>query len=412
MTREVTQAARDAVVSLMTDPTMSFWYDLDIRADIHSGKLDDNVFVQAFARFERDILARSSSTASSVDVDLVARLRKRASAIPGEIADRENEAQSHCGAYGTDTAEDYMDDEYVLLMHDAADRLASLANTPAASSVGAEKTCPKCGTATGNDWLQCEGSCPMPQSPHFAPLAASTTPEPSEPVAVTQGDRAAAWPHRPDCYRHLDQQETRQNWDAGVYDHVPVIQAFARHRLTAQSGEGRSGAGEAAGDIKRECYATAVRDLAKMDHISEALKGVLFDCADLLDAKDEEIANLSCKGGREGAIGDIATERQRQVEAEGWTPEHDDKHYGGELSRAAACYAAHASAFQRVTVDLTAYRTADPARHDYGWPWSSSWWKPSTPRRDLVKAGALIVAEIERLDRAALRATDDAGGAE
>ena len=34
------------------------------------------------------------------------------------------------------------------------------------------------------------------------------------------------------------------------------------------------------------------------------------------------------------------------------------------------------------------------------WPWLSSWWKPSTNRRDLVKAGALILAEIERLDRA------------
>ena len=43
-------------------------------------------------------------------------------------------------------------------------------------------------------------------------------------------------------------------------------------------------------DARRECYSTAVRDLAKMDHISEALKGVLFDCADLLDAKDDEIA--------------------------------------------------------------------------------------------------------------------------
>jgi hypothetical protein len=32
-----------------------------------------------------------------------------------------------------------------------------------------------------------------------------------------------------------------------------------------------------------------------------------------------------------------------------------------------------------------------------GWDWS--WFKPTTPRRDLVKAGALIVAEIERLDR-------------
>lgn len=35
------------------------------------------------------------------------------------------------------------------------------------------------------------------------------------------------------------------------------------------------------------------------------------------------------------------------------------------------------------------------------WPWPSEWWKPTDVRRDLVKAGALILAEIERLDRAA-----------
>jgi hypothetical protein len=41
-------------------------------------------------------------------------------------------------------------------------------------------------------------------------------------------------------------------------------------------------------------------------------------------------------------------------------------------------------------------KTFSPAR----WPWSQDWWKPTNPRRDLVKAGALIAAEIERLDRA------------
>lgn len=34
-----------------------------------------------------------------------------------------------------------------------------------------------------------------------------------------------------------------------------------------------------------------------------------------------------------------------------------------------------------------------------GKPWDEKWWKPKNPRRDLVKAGALILAEIERIDR-------------
>ena len=40
------------------------------------------------------------------------------------------------------------------------------------------------------------------------------------------------------------------------------------------------------------------------------------------------------------------------------------------------------------------------------WPWSLDWWKPKDPRRDLVRAGALIVAEIERLDRQPARGAD------
>ena len=34
------------------------------------------------------------------------------------------------------------------------------------------------------------------------------------------------------------------------------------------------------------------------------------------------------------------------------------------------------------------------------WPWEPRWWKPKNPRRDLVRAAALLIAEIERLDRA------------
>jgi hypothetical protein len=39
-------------------------------------------------------------------------------------------------------------------------------------------------------------------------------------------------------------------------------------------------------------------------------------------------------------------------------------------------------------------------RRNEGWPWDEKWWKPSTnPIRNLVKAGALIAAEIDRLQR-------------
>ena len=89
------------------------------------------------------------------------------------------------------------------------------------------------------------------------------------------------------------------------------------------------------------------------------------------------------------AARDVLAERQRQINVEGWTPEDDDRYENGDLANAAACYAVHAA-------EEGAPTDAAPS----AWPWDAKWWKPSTPRRDLVKAGALILAEIERLDRA------------
>ncbi len=96
------------------------------------------------------------------------------------------------------------------------------------------------------------------------------------------------------------------------------------------------------------------------------------------------------------ALLDVLAERQRHVEVEGWTPEHDDEHIHGELAAAAACYA-YAAWYEQ---DIGGLDTDTPPEH---WPWDDEWWKPTTPRRDLVKAVALGLAEIERLDRAAAR---------
>jgi|SRR5437868_5772263 len=83
----------------------------------------------------------------------------------------------------------------------------------------------------------------------------------------------------------------------------------------------------------------------------------------------------------------ISTERVRQVNQEGWTKEHDDTHTHNELARAAAYYALPAD--WRIIALWTL------------WPWAREWWKPTPDDRvrELVKAGALIVAEIERLQR-------------
>ncbi|AKE62020.1 hypothetical protein F384_22575 [Citrobacter amalonaticus Y19] len=97
------------------------------------------------------------------------------------------------------------------------------------------------------------------------------------------------------------------------------------------------------------------------------------------------------------AINDIIAERQRQQSVEGWTPEHDDHHTSGEIAGAAACYAMHVNARGWVFPSNPGVYQSEVEPGE--WPWSPSWWKPTTPRRDLVKAGALIAAEIERIDR-------------
>lgn len=100
------------------------------------------------------------------------------------------------------------------------------------------------------------------------------------------------------------------------------------------------------------------------------------------------------------AARDVLAERERQRSAEGWTLEHDDAHVNGQMALAAACYAAN-STLRPDQNELDRYREAELRRRF--WPWDASWWKPKDPRRDLVRAGALILAEIERLDRAASR---------
>ncbi len=97
------------------------------------------------------------------------------------------------------------------------------------------------------------------------------------------------------------------------------------------------------------------------------------------------------------AARDVLAERHRQITAEGWTPAHDDAHADEQLARAAACYA----------LPQGDYEIPDPPEF---WPWDAYWWKPGDRRRELIKAGALILAEIERLDRAAIAASQQQEG--
>jgi hypothetical protein len=94
----------------------------------------------------------------------------------------------------------------------------------------------------------------------------------------------------------------------------------------------------------------------------------------------------------------ITDERTRQVNAEGWTQEHDSQHWRGGLVLAAISYSMQYYGTMDILSEQRAYWRNQAV---VLWPWWKKWWKPANRHsqpsiRDLVKAGALIAAEIDR----------------
>jgi len=106
----------------------------------------------------------------------------------------------------------------------------------------------------------------------------------------------------------------------------------------------------------------------------------------------------------------ITKERERQMSQEGWDAQHDDRHTEGELAMAAVCYATPEPVFVKEEY-IGCVRFVDP------WPWFDTIevtrygdgltnrvpaWdkrKKHSKLRCLIIAGALIAAEIDRLQR-------------
>lgn len=97
----------------------------------------------------------------------------------------------------------------------------------------------------------------------------------------------------------------------------------------------------------------------------------------------------------------IAAERQRQLDVEGYNADHDDSHDLGEIAEAAACYATQQRVTELREIPGSPRSPAHKVRVPKSWPWYAEWWKPSPDDRvrELIKAGALIAAEIDRLQR-------------
>lgn len=79
----------------------------------------------------------------------------------------------------------------------------------------------------------------------------------------------------------------------------------------------------------------------------------------------------------------IALERKRQVEVEGYDAQHDNNEQDGTLEKAAMAYLYSSIGNRKEGMKV--------------WPWCLPFFKPKTQVRDLVRAGALIAAAIDRL---------------
>ena len=131
--------------------------------------------------------------------------------------------------------------------------------------------------------------------------------------------------------------------------------------------------------------------------VMEIIAGVWDHGTQIDDAADEVIdlllSNVPASGDAQTAAArDVLDERQRQIIGEGFSTARDDGYTNLELADAAAQYALQAGGWPSLNV----------------WPWKPDTFKEGAPREMLVKAGALILAEIERLDRAASQQQGDA----
>lgn len=88
----------------------------------------------------------------------------------------------------------------------------------------------------------------------------------------------------------------------------------------------------------------------------------------------------------------IAAERYRQIVDKRYTAADDDRYTGGQLMRAAMCYLW----WEHPEKSPPLGSNGIPV----GWPWLLLYWKPKDRVRNIIRAGALMMAEIDRLRRA------------
>jgi len=108
-----------------------------------------------------------------------------------------------------------------------------------------------------------------------------------------------------------------------------------------------------------------------------------------------DLSTSSRPGDTTRAARDVLAERKRQKTKRGYSDNHDDLHVNDEIA-ALACFYAMPTGVRDWPASETGYApTFGEAILPDGWHAN-----PGDRRSELLKAGALILAEIERFDRA------------
>ncbi|WP_250158304.1 MULTISPECIES: DUF4406 domain-containing protein [Pseudomonas] len=201
-------------------------------------------------------------------------------------------------------------------------------------------------------------------------------------VAELERQQPVAWmhdqPNRVDVI-HRDVKDLLQRVPGssrGIYRPLDVSEHYTIPLYAAPVAQAQHSAPEVSGIGRDTGHPRAVVLYLRKEPTDDDLRAIHDALRSLAAAPGKEVPQ---------AWLDVQAERRRQITAEGWTPEHDDLYCAAELPRAAAAYI------------LNGANDEAPAI----WPFSAKWWKPRDARANYVRAAALILAEIERLDRAA-----------
>lgn len=141
-------------------------------------------------------------------------------------------------------------------------------------------------------------------------------------------------------------------------------------------------------DVENEFYNWAVSH--KLVHEGKPNLATIMQAFDEMVMQCDErmsLDNLIANRKMTHAEVSVLVERERQIKNEGHTAEKDDSYTGSELVKAAGCYLIYSDAYP------------NKGQPPELWPWAKAAWKPTNYRHDLVRAGALILAELDRIDR-------------